>query len=141
MYRTGIVHKTDGYLIAQYVPKVFAEKDPRKTVKEMIAMAILMEENEYLFKSDKAALHELTYVFFRDTSASRKPIPGSRGVKAAPVYVNRRTRLVIGRWLLRNLIYYGLVLYRAWKVEGKELERRKRELTKTLSSTAVDANA
>ena len=122
MMRTGIKISTPHRQATQLIAEVHASKDARKVVMEQMALAILLEESPGMFKNDRAFLFATTHTFMRRSAAKQKFRfrPSQGRAIASTKYLSRRTRTELGNWLTREVVYFGILIYRQWSRTAKE---------------------
>ncbi len=133
MMRSGIKHSSPYYQTTQFIAEVYGSKDPRRTVMEMLAFGILAEESPGMFRSDRAFLFQTTHTFMRRSAAKQKfrfRATHGRAV-ASTKYISRRTREELGRWLTREVVYFGVLIYRQWQ---KGVAEDKQQRAKVISA-------
>jgi hypothetical protein len=122
MMRTGIKYSTPHHQTTQIIAEVYGSKDHRRIVMEQLALGILLEESPQMFRNDTAFLFTTTHTFLRRSAAKTKfrfrPRQG-RAI-ASTKYLSRRTRRELGTWLCREVVYFGVSMYRQWQREAAE---------------------
>jgi hypothetical protein len=89
---------------------------------EQLALGILLEESPGMFRNDTAFLFATTHTFMRRSAAKLKYRFRPRQGKAIATtrYISRRTRRELGNWLTRELVYFGVTMYRQWQRDAAE---------------------
>ena len=105
------------------ITETLHSKEPRKTVVQLLALTVLLEETPQYFRSDEAFLCETTHAYLRGSTAraARK----FRSFAARPIavtrYIKKKDMLELGRWLCHKVIYFGVVMFRNWSKPGPEI--------------------
>ena len=127
MLKTGIKYSTPHHQTTQFIAEVFASKDPKRTVVELLALGLLLEESPGMFRNDTAFLFATTHTFMRRSAAKTKYRfrPRQGRAIASTRYISRRTRRELGNWLTREVVYFGVMIYRQWqKATAEEKQGR-----------------
>ncbi len=116
MVRTGVKFNSPHREATEIIAQTYQSKDPRKTVMQLLALGILLEEGEGSFKSDTAFLYEATHVFMRGSAAKAKfKYRASRGGRVAMTrYLRKKTRQALGEFLVQEIVWLGVLMYREW---------------------------
>lgn len=130
MVRTGIKHSSPRHEACEIIAETYQTKDPGKTVLELLAMGILLDETPQSFKSDQSFLYEATQVFMRGSTARAKyRYRRHEGRRVAVTrYLRRKTRQELGSWLTREVIYFGVMIARQWAKNIREDKQRRAEV-------------
>lgn len=139
MVRTGIQHKSPYHETTELVAQTYQSKDPRKTVMQLLALGILLEEGPHSFRSDLAFLFEATHVFLRGSAARAEyRYREYRGGRVAVTrYLKKRTRKALGEFLTREIVWLGVLMHREWQRKGTEEKKMKAELVAAIKGEAV----
>ena len=140
MMKTGIQWETPVYQARELIAETYQSKNPRKTVVELLALGLLLEESPMMFRSDRAFLCQATHVFLRGSAARTKyKFRRNQGRPIATTrHINRKVREELGRWLTKEFVFLGVLIYRQWQKKAAE-EKRQRE--KVISAVRGEAPA
>ena len=143
MVRTGILHSSPHHETTELVANTYQTKDTRKTVVQLLALGILLEEGPQSFRSDAAFLCEATHVFLRGSAARMqykyRENDGRR--KAITRYLRKKTRLELGRFLTREIVWLGVLIHREWTRKGADEKKAKDELIAAIRGDTEEATA
>ena len=137
MLNTGIKIDRPYNQATEIISEVAASKDHRKTVIELMALGILLEETPQSFKSDRAILCEATHVFIRGSTARASyRYYAKRGTRIAVTrYLRRETRNELGRWLMTEMVTFGVALYRQWMKAAAEQKMQKNKVYAAIAAS------
>jgi hypothetical protein len=139
MMKTGLKWSTPHHQTTQFIAEVYASKDPKKTVMEQLALGILLEETPQMFRNDTAFLFATTHTFMRRSAAKQKYRfrPKQGRAIASTKYISRRTRAELGRWLTREIVYFGVTIYRQWQREATEDKQQRNKVFAAIRGEAT----
>ena len=130
MQTTGTKNTSYHHEATEIIAQTYQSKDHRQTVRELLAMGIMLEETPENFRSDLAALCEAGQTFMRGSMARHqakfRPKVGRR--VAVTRYVKRGTRAELGKYLMKNFVFLGVVMAREWTRKIKADQREKEAL-------------
>jgi hypothetical protein len=139
--RTGIKWSSPYNQATQFIAEVYGSKDPHQTVMEQLALGLLVEESPGMFKNDTAFLFTTTHQFMRRSAAKSKfKFRSTHGRAIASTrYISRKTRQELGRWLTREIVFFGVLIYRQWTKGAAEEKRQRAKVTAAITGQAVSA--
>jgi hypothetical protein len=131
MMRTGIKYSTPHHQTTQFIAEVYQSKDAKRIVMEQLALGILLEESPGMFRNDTTFLFTTTHTFMRRSAAKLKYRfrPKQGKAVATTRYISRRTRRELGRWLTREIVYFGVMMYRQWQKDAAEDKQGRAKVT------------
>jgi hypothetical protein len=138
MVATGIRYSSPRHETCEIIAQTYQTKDVRKTVLQLLALGIMLEETPQSFKSDRAFLYQTTQVYMRGSTARAqyrfRRYEGRR--VAVTRYLKRKTRTELGNWLTREIVYFGVLIYRQWmKTKREDKEQRDKVIAAIRAST------
>jgi hypothetical protein len=139
MMRTGIKISTPYRQTTHMIAEVYGSKDHRKTVMEQLALGILLEESPGMFKNDTAFKYATTHTFLRRSTAKTKfrfRAKQGRAI-ASTKYLSRRTRTELGNWLTREIVFFGVLIYRQWTKTKREDKEQRDKVIAAIRGDAV----
>lgn len=138
MVRTGVQHKSPYHETTELVAQTYQSKDHRKTVMQLLALGILLEEGPASFKSDTAFLFEATHVFLRGSAARTqyKYREYKGGRVAVTRYLRKKTRKALGEFITREIVWLGVLMHREWQRKGAAEKKAKAELIAAIKGEA-----
>lgn len=141
MVRTGIKHSSPHHEATELIAHTYQSKDPRKTVMQLLALGILLEEGPGSFKSDQAFLFEATHVFLRGSAARAeyKYREYKGGRVAVTRYLRKKTRHALGTFLTREIVWLGVLLHREWQRKTADEKKAKADLIAAFKGEATAA--
>ena len=139
MMRSGIKLSNPRHEACEIIAQTYETKDIRKTVVQLLAMGVLLEETPQSFKSDRAFLYEATQVFMRGSAARAqyryRKYEGKR--VAVTRYLRRKTRHELGSWLTREMVYLGVMIARQWQKSVAEEKQSRNKVYAAIRGETV----
>lgn len=139
MMETGIKHSSPYYQTTQFIAEVYQSKAPFKTVIELLAFGLLVEESPGMFRNDQAFLFQTTHAYMRRSAAKQKfRFRATHGRAVATTkYLSRKTRTELGRWLTREVVYFGVLIYRQWQKGAAEDKQQRAKVVAAVTGATV----
>ncbi len=137
MMTTGIRHNTMHNQVAEIVSRTSRLKDSRKTVTQLLALGLMLEDQPRSFRSDTAIFFQAVNVFNEDANVRKKLYSKQTGkIETVTRYGKKSARLHLGRWLMKNYVSLGIQLSRQWSKKLAQERREREELHSLIRASA-----